>query len=206
MKATQWPRHRTSFVQGLDYNLAFVNHREPTRWLREVSASAAVPVLNDGGQWIAEVSAIAKHLDREYQTSQPDTLHVPRAGLLLQPFLRAYLLANDSCAFASGVDLRRQLDEVEAYITAAAPAHSGCNICAEDALLVRFSSCTLKVHMDLSSSSSACASHLVHCYLLAVVSRCSSCVKCLDGLVSIVVLCSCQLYSTLLLLCRTSNM
>lgn len=123
-------------VQRLDYTLAFIDHQKPGRWLREVSASGEVPVLHDSGQWFAQATAIAKHLEDQYQMPSDKSFQIPCAALLLQPYLQAYLATTTPSAFAIGVDLRCQLEKVEAYLQACPPRRPASGMGPADALLV----------------------------------------------------------------------
>lgn len=137
--------------QGLPYNLAFVDQSKPSRWLREVSATGKVPVLNDGGKWIAEASDIAKHLDEVYQPPLDAAVRIPCPEISLDSYLKAYLSSTESRMVSTGVSLRMQLAEVEAYLTAARPYLSGSDLFTSDALLVRLMvlKCPLDWHTGL---------------------------------------------------------
>eukprot|EP00892_Ulva_mutabilis_P002502 jgi/Ulvmu1/12252/UM086_0045.1 len=123
-------------ASGLEYTVAPVNLDSPARWLREVSASGAVPVLHDQGRWVPEASNIAVHLDTLYKQPMFAPLQAPRLGFALHAYLRAYLISPQPQTDGSAAELLQQLDEVEHHLMTAGPFLSGSCMGAADALLL----------------------------------------------------------------------
>ena len=134
-------------MQGLDYNVAYVNPYRPVRWLREVSASGAVPVLHDKGQWIADTNSISAYLDKEYMQPCLASRPSPAVGLALLPYLRAYLTSVGPFASGAEVEVRHQLHELEYKLVTAGPFLSGTQMGSFDALVVRATS--LYAHLEM---------------------------------------------------------
>eukprot|EP01025_Chloroclados_australasicus_P053834 TRINITY_DN6368_c0_g2_i1.p1 TRINITY_DN6368_c0_g2~~TRINITY_DN6368_c0_g2_i1.p1 ORF type:complete len:289 (-),score=30.25 TRINITY_DN6368_c0_g2_i1:210-1076(-) len=130
--------HRTLLtleLKGMEYDKDYIDFSNKPQWLFERNEKGQVPIMDDGGKWIADSGTICEYLDENYPPSLgPCSTPV---GEKLLPTFKNFLesepgtdeFVEKASAFVG------QLDEIEDYLAKNGPFLAGAEMGAADALL-----------------------------------------------------------------------
>eukprot|EP00892_Ulva_mutabilis_P002503 jgi/Ulvmu1/12253/UM086_0046.1 len=123
-------------LKGLEYEQEYIDFSKKPDWLFEKSPEGKVPVIDDGGEWIADSGDICAYLDKKYADYVMGEGQIPGVAEKFFPSFVGFLKSSGDDAVDKEAALVDQLKQLDAYLAENGPFLGGDEMNAADAMLV----------------------------------------------------------------------